>query len=414
MTCRPAALIRRPLMGSDRPAGLLRPLAALLGGAALAAAGCASPTGARGTANGAAAPPSTVGVAGDLERAYVIGPAAAREIGYRIDWQYPDAGRNPRFVEVQHDSVFVLDERNALTRLDRARGDRIWRVATADAITEIHGIAYVPEMQQVYLLSGGSVLVFDAANGLQIGRQRLEKIANTAPVVVDEFLVYGGRNGQVVWHSFAVAALWKAYQVAATIEVQPVLVDGHIVTVGSDGSVAVLRAGSGVMAWEKKLLSPVVTQPAVISRAADGAAAVYVAGLDQHLWAYDLYSGRNLWRYLTESALTDPPVAIGNRVYQHVESEGLVCLDAFPPDEFGGRAIWTTPGVRGRVIAARGDRLLVWDGRGKRLSIVEQARGARTAQLELAQATHLLSPAIDGRELYAASADGRVTRLVPR
>jgi hypothetical protein len=56
------------------------------------------------------------------ERRALIGPTAARELGYRIDWQFAGAGTASKHFEVQGDSVFVLDSRNVLMRLDRQRG----------------------------------------------------------------------------------------------------------------------------------------------------------------------------------------------------------------------------------------------------------------------------------------------------
>jgi outer membrane protein assembly factor BamB len=381
--------------------------------------GCASPEGTEhagmsststttGQRRNQAARPAADQLLEDVERRYVVGPAAARELGYRIDWQFPDAGRNPQIVGAQHDSIFVLGEGNFLTRIDRERGERIWRVPAADTVTEILGVNYVPEAERVYVTAGGRVFVFDSVNGLQVGTQRLDRIANTPPIAIGQFLIYGGRAGQIVWHSHAVAYEWQAYQVSPSINIAPVEHSGYIVTVGNDGRVTVHQARTGSMAWSKRLLSPVMASPAV------GEGTVFVAGLDQHIWAYDLVTGRHIWRYLTESHLTEPPVLADGRLYQQIPTEGLVCFQARPDNAPGATVIWKAPRVQGNVLAARDNRLLVWEPQSKTMTVLDAARGTVVEHRSLPQVRLLVPSGVGGDELIAVSDDGRVTRLLPR
>ena len=72
----------------------------------------------------------------DLEAVYLIGPAAAREIGYRIDWEadvQPIQASGLRGVTPKDDAVFVLDGKNYFTRLRRTDGRRLWWVRSPRA-----------------------------------------------------------------------------------------------------------------------------------------------------------------------------------------------------------------------------------------------------------------------------------------
>lgn len=348
----------------------------------------------------------------EVERRYVVGPMAAREMGYQVNWQALDAGRNLKVFEVSGDSVFTLDGRNFLTRYDRETGRRVWRVPAAEPIQEIIAVTYIGET--VYLTGGGRLLELDAATGTQTGLQRLQLIANTAPVYTGAYLVYGGRNGQLVWHSHEVAFQWRAYQISPSINIRPLLVrddpyePGYLVTVGNDGRVAVLSAATAQMLWDKQLLSNVVARPTA------NAMAVYVAGMDQHLWAYDLYSGRSLWRHLTDTPLTDSPVLIGDRVYQQISTQGVVCFAALPLDSPGGVIHWTAEGVRGNVIAQRGNRLYVWDDRDRQMTLLDANTGGVVDRIALRQAKRVVATNLEGSELYAIGDDGRVVRLNAR
>ncbi len=344
----------------------------------------------------------------EVERRYVVGPLAGRELGYQVDWQSSDAGQDIKLLHVAGNSVYALDRRNFLTRIERNSGRRIWRIPVAEPVQEIIAVNAIDD--RVYLTSGGRLIVLDRDTGSQVALQRLEKIANTPPVRHGQFLIYGGRNGQLIWHSYPVAFQWRAYQVSQSINIQPLIVTDnpeYVVTVGNDGRVTVHNTATASLVWDKRLLANVAARPAA------GNGAVYVAGLDQHIWAYNLYNGRNIWRYLTASELRDSPVLIGERLFQQVPTEGLICFNALPMNAPGGEKLWKAD-VRGNVISQRGNRLFVWNSSDRVISILDARRGGIIAQHELRQAKRIISNDLEGSELFAIGDDGRIVRLVAR
>jgi len=346
----------------------------------------------------------------DVEQAYIIGPSAAAKLGFRIDWQY-GVGRRPlRRFAVQHDSVFILDERNYLTRLRREEGDRLWEIPVGGGpMEDIQGITFVSAAEKVYLTSGGELLVLDAVNGSQVAKQKLGRIAATEPIVVGQFFIYGSRRGQVVWHSYTMGSEWRGYQVSHSIQIPPVYHDGHIVAVGNDGRVMCLRADSATQVWSKKALAPVVAAPKV------GNDAVYVASRDQHLRAYELTRARSpLWEYLTESPLTESPVLIDDRVYQQVPTEGLVCLEALPLDSPGGVVIWRAEEATGSVLTQLRDTLITWDAGARELALVDARLGAVIETFDMPQVDKIIATDVRRGDIYATGHDGRIIRLVPR
>ena len=364
---------------------------------------------------GTSKPVVSAGITGDqplsLDERYLIGPTAARELGLRIDFQthtFPEGDSGLDNVEIEGDSIFVLDGENFLTRLRRSDGRRLWRLPVADPYLEIYGINYMPQTGLIYLTVGGDVLVLDRNTGSQVDRQPLTQMASTAPVPFGSFLIYGSRNGQIVWHSYEVGHQWRGYEISSTVRIAPLLVDGYLVAIGADGRVIVLDPRAAARIWDKQLLNEVVAPPVA------GNGMVYFAGLDQYVWGLELSTGRNVWRYLTEAPLTDSPVLIGDRLYQQIPTEGLVCFDALPVDAPGGVKMWTAAGVRGSVLSERNSRLLVWDREHRRLTVVESDRGDVVTTINLPAVQHLFAPTPTSGDLYAAGDDGRVIRLVPR
>lgn len=341
-----------------------------------------------------------------VEQSHVIGPGAARDIDYRVAWQHIGAGRNIKIFTVQGDSVFFLDTQNFLTRIKISDGNQLWRMQVADPIEVVYGVTYPGD--RVYVLTGGAVYVLDANTGSQLQRQKLLQISNTEPALFNQYLIYGSRNGQVVWHQRLIGQHWRGYQIAPAMNVPPVLSGEVVAAVGSNGSVYVLSASSTRQYWSKMLLAPVVCQPAI------GEAALYVAGTDQYLWAFDLNSGRNLWKVLHESQLVDSPVLIGERVYQQVPRFGLHCYAALPWDNPGGELLWKAEGVNGNVLLQRRSELITWDQTGRQMAVVDAERGSIIKTLHLPAVTRILAAGPKGDEIYAANDDGRVVRLVPR
>lgn len=352
---------------------------------------------------------STGSLSMDLEREYLIGPKAARTLGLRIDFQtqtHPEDESGISLLSVQGDAIFVLDGVNFLTRLRGDNGQRIWRLPVAGRLDEIQGITYQPSSERVFLTSTSDLLVLDDDTGSMIDKQKLGQIASTAPVTFGEFFIYGARNGQVVWHSYEVGYQWRGYQVSPTMRVAPLLVNEVIVATGSDGRIMVLDGASAAGIWNKRLLNEVAAEPAT-----DGGL-LYIAGLDQYLWAINVANGRTLWKYLADVPLDSSPTVLDGQLYQQIPGSGLHCFAARPIDTPGGELLWTAPTVRGNVIGAHAHRLFAWDDDDRVLTVVDAARGGVMETVNLPDVTHLYMR--DNGDLFAASDDGRVIALVPR
>ena len=405
--------MRRAAHGTrTRDLRFLAKAVALSAAAALPAACQSSQSSSRGGAdrpgNAAALEPPTPS---NLDEQYLIGPTACRELGYRIDWQartYPQDTSGIRKLEIQEDSVFVLDGQNFLTRLRRDDGRRLWRLPVADPHNQIHGITYLADLEQIFLTTGGAMLVLDSDTGSQVAKHRLQQIANTAPVVSGPFLVYGARNGQLVWHSYQVGYQWRAYQISPSIRIEPLLIDDSVVTIGADGRIMALDSDTASGLWDKRLLDAVVASPD------GGAGMVYVAGLDQYVWAFELGTGRRAWRYLTEAPLLNPPVLVGDSLYQQVPNEGLIRFEARPIDAPGGKVIWTARNVAGNLVGEHDNRLLVWDSERRGMTVLDSGLGATISTVSLGGVQHLRTTARRDGDVFAAGEDGRVIRLVPR
>ncbi len=344
------------------------------------------------------------------EDRYIIGPRTANEFDYRIGWQRTPSTDAIDHFELSGDSVFALDGQNFLARMRASDGVRLWRVPILKPIEEVYGIAFIPERDRVYVTAGGVLVELDGSTGNQLSRQELSKVAATGPTEYGNFILYGARNGQLVWHSLDAQYLWKSYQMAPSIVVKPVVDDSreYVVSSGSNGRLMVLRVSNASQMWNTQLLGDVVAEPAAVN------GVVYVSSLDQHLRAYDMETGRKLWAILTASPLSTSPSVIGDRVYQEIPDVGLVCMEALPFDAPGGVEVWRTDGTTGSVITQRNNDLILWDGESRTLTIVDGKHGAVMKSMELPKVKYLYSSGLVEGVLYAVSDTGVVQRLIPR
>lgn len=400
---------------------LFQPLAqCLFIGSILGVLGCASssatsePTGPDSAAGAQQKDFDVEAVTQELEKSYVIGPATARRLGLRADWQTDVQREGSGTLErawVLGDAIVTVDSGNVVTRLRTSDGAVLWRTLIGGAIGTVHGVSRLNDRgeEKFYVTTDGELIVLDDAAGSQIGRQLFERIASTGPATHGRYVIYGSRDGQVIWHQYLAGVPYRANQLQGAISVPPKLLGESVVVVSETGSVMVLDPASARTIWSKQLLDGISAAPA------GGNGIVYVAAEDQYLWALDGGTGQTRWKYLTTAALTTPPALIGDRVFQYIPGEGLVAFEANPADAPGGKVVWKAPAVTGPVVGQIGSALFAWDVRAKKGYVLDAARGGVIETVDLPQVTALWfdrAPEGGGSgPLYAASSDGRVTRL---
>ena len=81
-----------------------------------------------------------------VEQAYVIGPKAAGELGFRVGWQatmtLPPNGYLKQ-IEVSDEVLFAVDNTNSVSRLRASDGEQVWRVAVANPVDIFRGIHWL-------------------------------------------------------------------------------------------------------------------------------------------------------------------------------------------------------------------------------------------------------------------------------
>ncbi|MBC02747.1 MAG: hypothetical protein CMJ34_05505 [Phycisphaerae bacterium] len=359
----------------------------------------------------------------ELDRLYTFGPTAARSLGYRITWQ-SSMDTPIKRMDVVGPDVYVIDDRNVMTRIDRANGSPVWSVTAADpndtvwgvteGMTPINGLPWGQnDGDKLYVTTDPVVFGIDHATGAIVERQDLEQIPSTDVLRWRNYLIFGTRHGRVVWHQYVVGHEWRANQLAGPVVAMPTLVgDSRIAVASLGGNVLMLSAKSAGRVWGDK------TFAAVKAPMTTGGGLIFAACEDQYLWTFDADRGDVVWRYFTESKLDTQPTYVevntadGNqgRVLQWVETEGLVCLEADPENSIEGKPLWKIRDARGEAVGLIGDHVALWDDSKRVLRTIDAAQGSIVQTIKLPQVRSLT---MHDDVIYATSDDGRIIRLDP-
>lgn len=352
--------------------------------------------------------------------AKMISADEARDLGYRIDWMNGHLGEDIYLPSVQAGSVLLFTGEDHLVRIDSETGRRRWSSPIGNRVFEIFGATYLPAAGQIFVTADGAIFAVDAATGDPVSEhsalrgtsdkpvQKLRWPSATPSTVVGDYLVYGSRSGEVVWHAWSIGFTWRTYRVSGALRVQPLLSEGIIIAAGADGAISAIDARDVDAVWSLQLLDAVVAQPAVAGNT------VFIAGSDQYLRAVNLDDGSLRWKTLTTAPLLESPVIHGDHLFIQVPGEGLACFSAFPT-RISGERLWTTEEVVGSILTTTVDgRLLTWSQEQRLLQIVEPAGGYLVSTLHLPGVRTLMADADRGGNLYMLLESDAIFRLVPR
>jgi outer membrane protein assembly factor BamB len=376
----------------------VRPLVTLAAAAALAlaagAGGCASSSGERDR--------RTV-TADERARAVPTFADEFQKLGYRLEWRgFPTMmpGGTVRQFDVLGDAVVVMESDGVVSVLEPRSGQSRWSDQVAGKLTKFVG--NVRDGDRLIVSSESDVYVYDVASGALRTRQRLSQVVNTRPVKVGETLVYGCVNGQVLGHTLiAGARLWGSGLTGA-VETDPIPAGaGRVALVSTSGDVALLDGATGVSQGRARIFAGSTTELAASDTL------LFVASMDQSLYAFGLNGLPQVWRHRTDAPLTQAPVFHQGKLYCDLGAEGFACMDAST-----GKITWANKQVHGRAVAIRNKRVLVWDGR--EAILLDPAKGAVVDRAALPGIAMLKADSFADGAVYAVAGAGVVAKYLPR
>jgi outer membrane protein assembly factor BamB len=328
------------------------------------------------------------------------------KLGYRIDWRgFPSlfSGSQLKFFNVAGDVILAQDSSGVLSILEDRSGERRWSDQPAQALTKFTG--NIRDDNRIICSSEAEAFVFDIETGNLLDKQRLEKVVNTRPAKVGDILVYGCSDGQVLGHLTLNGFRQWGSGLDGSIETDPVQFgdSSAVALVSSRGEILIIDGISGYSLARGRIFAG----PGAELGSSD--TSLFIASLDHSLYAISKDSASIIWRHRTEEPLRAAPVHHEGVVYCDLGTQGITAFNSAT-----GKVLWQNTSARGVLTAIRKGRLVFWNAANSTATTIDPARGDIIDSVVLDKVTFLRAqPFVDGN-LYGATANGVVIKLVPR
>ena len=330
-----------------------------------------------------------------------ISNAEWRSIGYRWDWKVAPTiseGQTPRMTVASDELVVFQETGGTVSGVVASRGDTIWANRLSNPLTRYTGIEIVGD--RVFVTSQAELFILDAASGELVDRQRFERLVNTPPLILGDTVIVGSNSGELMGHFVPAGLKAWGHLMPGVFEKAPVLVGDLVGAVTSRGRVIFVDPVSK----RQTALNDIFDGPGAPLGSGDGK--LFVASLDQSLYAFEPRNGTQLWRHRTPDAVRSAPVYHAGVVYCSFREEGMTALDAE-----SGSVLWSNPEQRGEVIGVRNGRLVVRDEES--ICVIDPQRGTRLAQIITPNIISVTTDSFVDGNLYLTSEDGVIARFVP-
>jgi outer membrane protein assembly factor BamB len=342
--------------------------------------------------------------------AFPIDDGAWAKLGYRRDWSgfpYVSGGAKLTFVRPGPDLIAVQESGSTVSVLESSNGRVRWSNTIAGPLTRYVGLVRYNDARRgdtILAIAESEVRFLNAQTGNLVITQQLERVASSAPIIVEDMASFGSPSGEYFGHNLSRGFREWGFGTGNAIDSQPVLVGNVVGMVTQNGSVVFLDPYGGTAQSRSRLFTGLGVNPVT-----DGSSMI-VGSLDQSIYSISPSSTIN-WQYRTSSPISVQPACIAGRVYATItdgnNDSGLVCLDSAT-----GKKIWFAKGVSGTVFATRSGSLLVRTADG--VTTIDAKRGDVLERIAL-PGVHSITPdaAADGN-LYVASSSGVLVKFVPK
>tara|TARA_X000000368_G_scaffold62095_1_gene43903 strand:+ start:1169 stop:2398 length:1230 start_codon:yes stop_codon:yes gene_type:complete len=367
-----------------------------------------------------------------------------RQTGFRLDWVNKSNSKDLHLPTITDESLYIVDSQDYITRYEKSTGRWVWSSPIGSQTFQLRSISEFKDINRVLIVSDGEIYVVEHNTGNNPSKVDSDKNnaydkksidltfgANTPAISNGKNqLVYGSKTGDLIWFDPAIGYDINRYSIGNSLNIAPTYAEGirlknglirqTVVAASENGNVAVVDLNRIKELWSINLMSPTNAPVAygsnttLVENEEIPRTSIFIAGTDQYLRSLDLHTGKQRWAYLTNAKLLDSPTVIGKTVYQYVPGIGLAAFDAYP-NNLSGKLIWIANDVHGNVITTTSrNKLVCWDASSNKLQIVDPRKGGVMSELNIPNATTLVTESASNGSLYILNDQGAIFRLVPR
>lgn len=330
-----------------------------------------------------------------------IDHAGWSELGYQWEWTgYPpmQPGAYIEHATAYDDLLTFVGSGSTLSVLDSGTGKVRWSRQLDRATTRF--VEPVRRDNTLFAASDTEFWEINLSNGNTIDRDSLGTLVNTSPLIVDNLAIFGTLAGELF-----------AFQMDNDFKLWSYKLDGPIHQPAiqvSDGFIAALSQNG-----ELRTLETINAHSGMHTRIAGGSDAtlltdgvgVYVASLDQSIYAFDINDGYRFWRVRSSAPVTVQHTLHEGVVYASTQDHGLAAIDSAT-----GSVVWNNREISGWVLTDIDSReLIVFTG--LEMLAVDKERGDIIARMPLRNIAGVRTDSINDGNIYVITLDGGVAKF---
>jgi outer membrane protein assembly factor BamB len=332
---------------------------------------------------------------------WVINHQKWAELGYQWQWTgYPpmQPGAVIEHATAYDDLLTFVGSGSTLSVLESDTGKVRWSRQLDRASTRF--VAPTRRNDTLYAASDTELWELNLRNGNTIDRDAMGTLVNTSPLIVNNLAVFGTLAGELF-----------AYQMDNDFKLWSYKFDGPIhqpaIKINEEYIAAVSEKG------DLRTLETINAHSGMSARIAGGSEAelltdgigLYVASLDQSLYAFDATDGFRFWRIRSSDPVTVQHTLHQGIIYASTRDQGLMAIDSAT-----GEILWNTPEIGGWTLTIVDDsELIVWSG--FELLAIDKDRGDIIARMPLQDISGIRTNSTDDGDIYVVTLDGGVAKF---
>ena len=324
-------------------------------------------------------------------------------IGYRVSWiGYPPVS-SVRYLETYPDIVVAMDGSGTVTVMEQGTGQNRCSDQLGAPQTRFVGLAR--DNSRIVCASDGEAFLVDPQTCTLTTRQKFEKLVATEPVRYGDLIILGTPSGELMAHMTRIASGVKAwgFRLGGAIEHKPVLIGEAVGAVSQQGEVLFLDALSGSLMGRSFVYSGLAVDPVADDHL------MYVAGLDQSIYAFAPQGATLIWRVRTAYPLRTQPTVHAGRLYCAIPNQGLTAFDAS-----SGQVVWKCKDFKGTVVGTSHKNLVGFDREAHEAVTIDAERGDVVERAKAPGAVMMKTDRFDDGNLFVVSSSGLVAKFQPK
>ncbi len=322
-------------------------------------------------------------------------------LGYQWQWTgYPpmQPGAAIEHATAYDDLLTFIGSGSTLSVLESNTGKVRWSRQLDRSTTRF--VEPVRRDETLFAASDTELWELNLRNGNTIDRDAMGTLVNTSPLIVNNLAVFGTLAGELF-----------AYQMDNDFKLWSYKFDGPIhqpaIKINEEYIAAVSEKG------DLRTLETINAHSGMSARIAGGSEAelltdgigLYVASLDQSLYAFDATDGFRFWRIRSSDPVTVQHTLHQGIIYASTRDQGLMAIDSAT-----GEILWNTPEIGGWTLTIVDDsELIVWSG--FELLAIDKDRGDIIARMPLQDISGIRTNSTDDGDIYVVTLDGGVAKF---